>query len=276
MRRLLLYVPLCLPLCLVVAPDSPPPVPDSPAPALHEVADDGAPLPSPEKLVGLAKEDPVAFLEVCLRRYDREVRGYRCTLQKQERLGGKLQRSEVIDVDFREKPFAVLLDWREGARLAKRTLYVKGENGGKLLVRPAGWRGNLVGVVERDADSADARKSGRYPLTEFGLKVGMQRALAAWEAARKDNALHVAFLGEKKVPEAGGRACWVLKRTGYAHPEEDGITEATLYYDTETWLQVGSVVKGAGGALIGEYFFRDVKLNPKSDPDTFTRAALTR
>jgi hypothetical protein len=224
----------------------------------------------------LAKKDPVAFLRACLLRYGREVKGYRCTLQKQERLGGKLQRSEVIDVAFREKPFSALLDWREGARLAQRVLYVRGENRGKLLVRPAGWRSRFVSVVERDIDSPDARNSGRYPLSEFGIAVGMRRALAAWEAARKNDALHVAYLGEKKVPEAGDRVCWVLKRTGYARPEEDGITESTLYYDSETWLQVGSVLKADRGALLGEYFFRDVRLNPKFDPDTFTRAALTK
>ena len=52
----------------------------------------------------------------------------RATLQKQERLGGKLQGTEVIDVSFQEKPFSVLLDWQRGTRLAQRTLYQKGQN----------------------------------------------------------------------------------------------------------------------------------------------------
>src|SRR5262245_52058274 len=110
MRRLL----LCLPLCLAVGPDRPPPAsPGRPAP---KAAGDGGPLPDAASLTRLARTDPVAFVEACLGRYAREVKGYRCTFQKQERLGGKLQPAEVIDVAFREEPFSVLFDWREGAR----------------------------------------------------------------------------------------------------------------------------------------------------------------
>jgi len=223
----------------------------------------------------LAQTDPIAFLENCLRRYDREVKGYRATLQKQERLGGKLQGTEVIDVSFQEKPFSVLLDWQRGTRLAQRTLYQKGQNRDKLLVLPAGLF-RLAGVVERDPDGADARRSGRYPLTEFGIKIGTERTLAAFEQAQKQKALHVEYLGERRVKEAGDRLCWTLRRTGYRRPEEEGITQLTFYVDKENWLQVGSVLKGAEGQLIGEYFFRDVRINPDFSPDTFSRAVLTR
>ena len=48
----------------------------------------------------------------------------------------------------------------------------------------------------------------------------------------------------------------------------------TIYIDKETWLQVGTVLKGDGGKLVGEYFFRDLKLNPEFKPDQFLRAAL--
>ena len=34
----------------------------------------------------LAKTDPVAFLTHVVERYDREVKGYKCTLEKQERV----------------------------------------------------------------------------------------------------------------------------------------------------------------------------------------------
>jgi hypothetical protein len=268
---------LCLPFCLALAQDGPrPPTAPATQSSSKPASDDGAQLPDAKGLVRLARTDPVEFVEACLRRYGREVKGYRCTLQKQERLGGKLQRSEVMDAAFREDPFSVLLDWQEGVRLAQRVLYVKGEHDGQMLARPAGWRGKLVSFVARDPEGPEARESGRYPVTEFGIQKGMERTLAAWFAARKAGALHVEYLGEKKMPEAGDRVCHVLKRTGYARPEEDGITEATLYFDRETWLQVGSVLKGEEGKLLGEYFFRDVRLNPEFDAETFTRAALTR
>jgi hypothetical protein len=272
MRRLL----LCLPVYFVLLPGGPraesADKQAAPAP-LKAVKDDGAALPDNAAMTRLAKDDPIRFLENCLKRYDREVQGYRCTLVKQERLEGKLQRSEVTAIAFRERPFSVLMEWKQGARLAQRVLYVKGANDDKLVVKPSGLA-SLVGVVERDPEGPDARKSGRYPLTEFGIKIGMERTLAAWDAARKDDALHVEYLGERKIPEVGGRPCWVLKRTGYKRPEEDGITELTTYIDTGTWLQVGSVVKGAEGQVLGAYYFRDIQLNPKFPADTFTRQAV--
>ncbi len=274
MRRLL----LCLSAYFVLLPGGP--RADSadklnvPSP-LKVVKDDGAPLPDNAAMTRLAKDDPIQFLENCLKRCDREVHGYRCTLVKQERLEGKLQHSEVTAIAFREKPFSVLMEWKQGARLAQRVLYVKGANGDKLVVKPAGLA-SLVGVVERDPEGPDARKSGRYPLTEFGIKIAMERTLGSWVNAKKEGALHVEYLGERKVPEVGGRRCWVLKRTGYKQPEEDGITELTTYIDQDTWLQVGSVVKGAEGHVLGAYYFRDIQLNPKFPPDTFTRAAVKR
>src|SRR6266542_3271330 len=207
------------------------------------------------RMEGLAKEDPIAFLEKCLARYDREVKGYSLTMQKQERLQNKLQKREVIEVYFQHGPapkgHSVFMRWIEGARLAARVLYVDGQNNNKMVVKPAGVGAFLT--VERDPDGPDARRSGRYTVKEFGLRRGLQRTLDSFRAAQKDGALHVDYLGRQKVQEAGGRECFVLKRTGYKKPEEEGITQQTLFVDTQTWLLVGTILKGDKGHLIGVY-----------------------
>ena len=113
-------------------------------------------------------------------------------------------------------------------------------------------------------------------MTEFGIKIGSQRTLAAWVAAKKDGSLYIEFLGEKKIKELGDRPCGVLKRTRFRKTEEDGIGELTIYIDKETWLQTGSVLKGKNGEFMAEYLFRDVELNPKFDDDTFTRKSLQK
>lgn len=270
MKRALLCLPLCF-LCLSDSSSTEPP----PATAFREVADTGKPRPSEAGMERLAKKDPIAFLEECIRRYDREVEGYTATLMKQERIEGRLERREIIKVWFREKPFSVRMKWQEGARKASATLYVKGENRDQLLVRPAGVF-SVAGIVTRDPNGSDAKKGGRYPLTEFGIKIGTQRTLASWKRAREANALHVEYLGVKEVKEAGNRPCWVLRRSDYPKPEDDGITQLTLYVDKESWLQVGSILKGEEDRLIGEYFFRDIKLNPDFPAGTFSRDALKR
>jgi len=233
-------------------------------------------LPDSASMEALAKEDPIAFLENCLTRYDREVKGYSLTMQKQERIQGKLQPREVIEVHFKHGPAAnghsVFMRWVEGARLAARVLYVDGENDNKMLVKPAGVGGFLT--VTRDPDGLDARRSGRYTVKEFGLRFGLQGTLDSYRTARKDDALHVEYLGRRKIKEAGDRECIVLKRTRYKKPEEEGVTEQTIYIDTESWLLVGTIRKGDKGQLFGEYFFRNIRLNPESDRDQFTRKAI--
>lgn len=50
----------------------------------------------------------------------------------------------------------------------------------------------------------------------------------------------------------------------------------TFSLDKETWLQTSSILKGKDGQLLGQFFFRQVQLNPVFPPDTFTRAAVAR
>jgi hypothetical protein len=235
--------------------------------------DDHAPLPGKAEMERLARTRSVEFLEQCLRYYDRNVKGYNAVLQKQERLDGKLQPSEVIEVAFRERPFSVSMHWLQGARRAEAVTYVAGENGGNMLVRPALSLARAF-IVQRDPEGEDARQAGRYTVKEFGIKKGTERTLAGWKAAREKGALHVEDLGVVRVKEAGDRPCLALRRTRFARPEDDGVTELTVYFDEENWLQVGSVLKGEGGKFIASYYFRDVRLNPEFKPDQFTRSGL--
>jgi len=272
MRRLL----LCLPLCLLMAPSS---LPTRPAaagtaePDREAVTERPDALPDSAAMEQLARTDPVQFLHQCLRYYERNVAGYHLVMQKRERIDGKERPPEEIEVWFRERPYAVHLHWLKGARLAQRAVYVAGENDGQMLVLPAGWR-RLAGVVARDPDGPDARQSGRFSIKEYGLKNGLLRALRAWEAAQEAGQLHVEYLGERKLPEAGDRECLGLHRTRFAHPEEDGVADQTLWFDRDTWLLAGSLAKDANGGVIGEYWFRDVQLNPKMDDEIFTRESL--
>jgi hypothetical protein len=255
--------------CTTSAPDA------GPHAEIATFTDDGKELPADSKMARLAETDPMAFLEACIARYDREVKGYWCTLIKQERINGELHKPEETRVGFREEPFSVLMEWRKNENKAKRVLYVKGENKDMIIALPAGLAA-LSGLWERPVDGAEARASSRYPINEFGIRLGMLRTLAPWRAAAKRGTLHIVYVGEQKVPELDGRLCYVLKRIDYEKPEDDGITEATYFFDKETWLQTGSILKGEGGKTIATYFFRDVEVNPKFDADLFARDSVKR
>jgi hypothetical protein len=269
---------MCLPaLCLLMAPDGLPREKPLDRAPLQAAVDPGGKLPDDAAMAELAKSDPIEFLKWSLIRYDREVRGYRVNMRKQERVNAKLRPAEDIAVCFREKPFSVLFEYAKPVD-AKYVLYVKPDdfsdkNKGRLLAQTAG---RFSFQLSFGPDDDRPRETSRYAMYDFGIKVGAERTLASWTAAKKDEALHVEFLGEKKIKELGDRPCWVLRRTGYRKPEEDGITEATFYFDKETWLQTGSVLKNRNGDLIGEYLFRDVELNPKFDDDVFTKKSFKK
>lgn len=235
--------------------------------------DDQKELPTNEEMERLAKTDPVRFLNNVLRRYNREVQGYSLTMSKQERMAGELKKKEVLAVHFRDEPHSVFLDWKQNAGLAQRVVFVEGQNNGNMLVKTATA---ISFIVQRNPEGAEARKTARYTLRQFGIKKGTMRTKASWEKAAKDNALHVEYLGKRKIREAGGQECWVLKRTKFKEPERDGMTEMTIFVSTKDWLQVGSILKDKDNKLIAEYYFWDIKLNPKFADDQFTRAALSK
>lgn len=268
---------LCLPLCVCLGSDRaeiPRRVP--PVQVLAgAVPDHGQALPSLADMERLAKQDPIAFLENCLLRYAREVKGYSLTLKKQERINGTNYPREIIEVHFRDQPHSVHFTWREGARLAEKVLYVEGENDGKMLARPRGLAARLVAgdIVARDVDGPDARQSGRYPLSEFGLKKSCARTLAAWKEARRAGNLDIEYVGVHKVKELDDRVCWVLRHTT-REPNAEGVKETTIYVDTQTWLQTGVLLKDGEGLVIGAYYFCDIRLNPKFDKDQFKPASL--
>ncbi len=272
---------VCLPLCLCLAPhyQGADPAPKPAAAQVVPVKDDGTTLLTREEMDRLAKNDVLAFFAQTIRRCDREVKGFSAVLQKQEYTNGKLWPTEVIQVHFRDKPHSVFFEWksgvREGLRAADRLLFVEGENKGMLLCHPASKAARLFAeTVSVPVDGPDAKAGGRYTLDDFGLKKAAERTLNDWRAAREANNLQVEFIGVKKIKELEDRSCWVFRRTS-SKPDKDGVSEATIYVDVETWLQTASVLKDEKGNLLGAYYFRELKLNPDFKKEQFTKEALT-
>jgi Protein of unknown function (DUF1571) len=262
----------CVFICLTVGCNS---TPDDPPPELEPTP---APAPSVTptvELEQLGKTDPIAFLERCRDKTAREIKATRGTLLMRERIKGKVSPQQRIHFSFREQPYCVRMDWKEGVNLARKTCYVAGQNDGHLLVQPAGWR-SLAGIVLRKPDSEDAMSSSRIPITEFGMQKGIESTIGVWKAARERGGLRVAFSGPKTIPQLGDLPVWELRRTGYEAPEFDGILRATYYVDPRTCLQVGVHLLGKDDELIGAYYFRDLEINPTFDKDTFTREGLKK
>jgi hypothetical protein len=244
---------------------------------LPEVARDGA-RPDEAEMKRLAASDPTVFLEHCLRRYYQEVQGYHLIMQKQERINGSLHDKELVEVYFKEQPHSVFLRWIQGALKAERSLYVEDESNPKriILARPstAALRWTMGDISEQPVDGFFPKQSGRFTLDQFGLKKATERYLASWRTAQEKGELDVKFIGLHRLPEANNKEVYHFLRRCAAPEGNDGVMEQTLYIDKATWLQLGSVIKGKKGELLGEYYFRDIEINPKFKPNQFQREAL--
>jgi hypothetical protein len=237
-----------------------------------------APSAEPACNAETARKDPVAFVEAALARYRKEVQtGYDLTLDKTEVEDGKVQPEEVIQVHFRKDPRSVFFHWLEGAGRAQRVLYVEGENKNgdgqsMMLVQPSGFLLSRF-IVARDPDGADARGSSRFPITGFGFDKTLERTLAGWKEGLKKGTLTIRYLGIERPEKLDKRPVHVFHGVN-TQPGEDGVPDLTAYFDTETCLPTGMILRDQAGKLMGEYYFRDVKLNPDFTEDRFTRAAL--
>ena len=107
--------------------------------------DDGKELPADPQMVRLARTEPMAFLEACIARCNREVKGYRCTLIKQERIGGELLKPEELRVAFQESPFSVILRINEAR--AKPNAAARQGSERRQDRRPSGGTRRVVGIV---------------------------------------------------------------------------------------------------------------------------------
>jgi hypothetical protein len=214
------------------------------------------------------------FLGKCVERYEHDgIQGYSATMLKQERIAQKLQPSEEIQIYHREKPRSTFMRWLKGQRKAAAALYVDGENKGMMLVHPTGLAGRLAPVVAIDTGGSEAKDAGRYSIKEVGLQEGLARTFRDWKLARDMGTLRVEYLGVRKVVEAGNRDCYTMRRKCEVG-ENQGILEVTIYIDKETWRQVRTVLKGEDNMLLGDYVYRDIRINPQFKPNQFQRSAV--
>ncbi len=225
-------------------------------------------------LKDLCQSDPVQLLEESLRRYRKSITGYTCKLIKKERVNNKERPEEEIFCAFRERPFSIFMEWIRGKDRADATLFVEGENNNQIAILPSqSWQKRSLHLLNkyfasRSITDSEVISASRYPVREFGIACGTERTYLAWKHAKSHGRFRFKYLGEKPVPQIGNRLCHLICRS-CDPPEEEGLTQITIYIDSETWLQVGSVLM-ANDKLIGYYFFKDIDINPTFAKNQFS------
>ncbi len=206
------------------------------------------------------------LIERAIERYQQTVRGYRCTLTRQERVKGRLTPVQTIDVCFRESPRSVRLAWKRKAGKVDRVVFVEGRDHNRkgepcALVRPTNGLIRLVASrVSVPVHGKKAREASRHTVDEVGFGALLERIRDLNGRAGQRGHLDMRMLRDGVI---NGRATKVIQRR---LPRGKGYPDALLimHFDQESLLPVHfeTYAYPNGQRLLGRYTFSDVQINP--------------
>ncbi len=211
-------------------------------------------------------DDAVELIDQAIARYNKSIRGYRCTLTRQERLRGRLTSVQTIDVTYRESPKSVRLVWTGKPGKVDRVVYVAGRDRNRkgepcALVRPASALVRLVASeVSVPVHGRKARQASRHTIDEFGFGELLTRIRKLNCQAEHRGDLDLTMLADGQID---GRPTKVIRRRlppGRDYP--DGLL--IMHLDAQTLLpaHVETYADRDGRHLLGRYTFTNVRMNP--------------
>ena len=198
------------------------------------------------------------------------IRDYTATLQKQERIDGRLMPSQILEVKVRHEPFSVHTRFIFPENVAgQQAIFVEGRNNGNLLGRGVGVEA-LLGWVPLDPDGPIAMRGQKYPITQIGvlnlvdelLKVGR-------EAIRIEGAGTEVLYFENQTLGTGDSARQVTEIRVINPVRRPGLTfhVARIFVDNELNLPIRyqafdwPSAPGETPQLIEIYHYGDLKTN---------------
>lgn len=192
--------------------------------------------------------DEALRLLALMRTANASVADLECMFRFQVTKGGKRFPPHCAVLRLRAEPETIHMTYVEPNK-GRQVLYVKGQNHGKMKVRPGGFWGFLV--ISVDPDGERAMKGAIDPLTAQGLANVVRQAEAiVTEAGRAGNC-------EVSVDWDFEAAQGVYARLRVAGPP---VGEMVMLVDKATYMPF-QIVKSKGGDG-ATYTYEDIRLNP--------------
>jgi outer membrane lipoprotein-sorting protein len=208
-------------------------------------------------------QDPAEILSAMSGAWSK-VNDYTAIFYKQERVNGTVLPEEKILFKFK-KPFKVYMKWLPpGPHAGRESLYVRGENNGKVI----GHEGGIFGFITLHMDPAGsiAMRGNRHPITDAGIGRLIEILDKDLKRGRERGELKLKILGEDEVY---GRKVWhILKETpaeGYYAPEME------IWVDKELHLPIKIKIFGPGDKFLESYGYNDLKINTGLKDEEFTK-----
>jgi hypothetical protein len=236
---------------------SPPSKERSPAaPSANSAATSSAPaLTSPAS--DLPRYDPLAYLQR-VRVACEQLRQYRLVFIRRERRGIGLLKSlhapERIECWFRRSPFSIRMKWLDPDIKYGESTYVQGQDDDRLRFTPRPQLFNLPYRVYRVNPVTPVNWGEcRYPVTEFGVEILMDRTLQT--IAADPAGTRVTYIGTEPAPGSTRIAHRI--RIDYP-PDTNPAPVQELFIDAQTNIPLHTEMRFADGAIDTAYTYENL------------------
>jgi Protein of unknown function (DUF1571) len=194
-----------------------------------------------------------------------KVENYSCVMVKQERIRGKLEPENLIDLKVKQRPFSVYMRWLGPRSFAgQEVCFVAGRNQNMMRVHAAGLKG-LAGFISISPNSPLVVEHSRHRITEAGLANMIDQLGRAWSEERAAADLKVS-VAEYEYNHRRCDRVEVLRPRPNGNPSADHRT--VVYFDREhhlpvrleryDWPRSGGA---AGGDLLECYSYVNLRFN---------------
>jgi hypothetical protein len=196
------------------------------------------------------------------------VRDYTATLETRERVEDEVFPRRVMHLKVREQPFAAAIETFEPPNEAGQRVWYDESRSDEIVAETPGFLGALVGRVSLDPEGDLAMKNRRHPITDLGLA----RLLAQVDGE------FVPTLARRYAPRLrcteaalAGTTLRFVDALVPGGPEEPSLLHR-LGFELDsgllTYYGLAEVLPD-GLALVEEYLYRELRLNPGLGADDF-------
>jgi hypothetical protein len=194
------------------------------------------------------------------------VRDYTGTLVRQERIGGRLQPEQFMDVRVRQQPYSVYLKWTSPRHLAgQEAVFVAGKNNNEIRAKGTGILA-VAGHVSLATDDPRVMRDSRHAITETGIGNMLKVICRSYELERQLPAGQVKATFAQYAFER--RRCTRMEVTHLAYNAQLYCYRCVVYFDNEYKLPVRVEVYdwptangNPSGELLECYSYINLKFN---------------
>jgi len=197
-----------------------------------------------------------------------QVSDYTCRFHRTELVEDRfvVERNTVLRF---KKPKSIYLRITEGKNKGVVTVYIEGENEGKMLVRPKGILGILK--LKLDPEGDRAMENSRHSIRDAGIGHILQLVEDNYEKWKSTGRGAITYLGVQDLPEGRFHVVKAVfpKGEGYYGQVID------IRFDSDSFLPVKIRVVDWEDRLVEEYEYTDIKLNLDLTEEDFTLSRKT-